>query len=290
MRSVVSTENYNRTGYAVLAKKNSFKEAGPSAGKSGESSSKVLNGVHLANLKDDEILFKSLNYAERKSKSSMSGRLQDTVLSTSAFLMPLVYGAMKKGSVVKDGAGQIIKNNILSNKVGSIVPAVLVFMGAGFLINRFNGLVDRAENASPKFARKRDNHPAVTAVVDTAAKALMIGAAALALFKGKTAFQKNFAPASKMLSKSIDSAAQKLDSTKFAQKLAGASEKFSAFSLKHPLMAKILDNKSVQTFAPMLSWLGLNGALEYKVLKDRNEISQRGAENLFLAREIAKEA
>ena len=286
MRSVVSAENYNRTGFYIQAKKNPFKEAGSPAGRSGESSKRV----NLANLKDDEILFKSLNYAERKSKSSMSGKLQDTVLSTSALLMPLVYGAMKKGSVVRNEAGQIIKNNVLSNKVGSIVPAVLVFMGAGFLIDKYNGFLERAENASPKIARKRDNNPAKAAAVDTLAKAAMLGVAALALLKGKDIFKKNFEPASKTVSKSLNIAAEKLDATNLAKGLAGVSEKFSAFAAKHPFASKIFGNKQVQTFAPALSWLGLSGALEYKVLKDRNEIANKGANSLFMAREIAKEA
>lgn len=286
MRSVISAENYNRTGFVIQSKRNPFKESGAPAGKSGESSGRL----NLANLGDDEILFKSLNFAERKSKSSISGRLQDTVLSTSALLMPLVYGALKKGSVVRNEAGQIIKNNVLSNKVGSIVPAVLVFMGAGFLINGFNGLVERAENASFKLARKRDNNAAKTAVVDTAIKGAMLAIAAVGVSKGKDVFKKNFEPASKMISKSLNTAAKKLDSTSLAKGLAGVSERFSAFASKHPVASKVFGNKQVQTLLPALSWLGLNGALEYKVLKDRNEIAQRGAENLFAARNFAKEA
>lgn len=285
MRSVVSADSINRLGFVVQGREKNLKRDSSARGRR-----VVLQRVQFANLRDDVILSKSLSYAEKKSKSSMSGRLSDTIMSVSTLLVPLAYGVMKKGSIVKNEAGNIVKNNVLSSKVGAIVPAVLIFTAASFLIDKYNNIVNRAENASPDFAMKRVAKPAATAAVDTLAKAAMLGAAALTFIKGKNVLKDNFAPAAKFVSSSIDKAVEKMDTTKLSAGLANISDKFGAFAGKHPRISAVGSNKYVKALAPAAAWLGLSCVVDKKVLDEKNKITGKNASLLFVAREFAKEA
>ena len=285
MRSVVSADSINRLGFVVHDRERNLKKDNSVRGHRA-----AFQRVHFANLKDDVILSKSLSYAEKKSKSSMSGRLSDSIMSISTLLVPLAYGVMKKGNVVKDEAGNIVKNNVLSSKVGAIVPAVLIFTAASFLIDKYNNIINRAENASSDFAIKRVAKPAVTAVVDTLAKAAMLGTAAFSFTKGKNVLKNNFAPAAKFVSSSVEKAAEKMDATKLSEKLADVSDKFTVFASKHPGMSALGSNKYLKALAPAAAWLGLSGILDKKVLDDKNKMTGKNAGLLFIAREFAQEA
>jgi len=234
-----------------------------------------LNLKRLANISDDTILLSSINYAEEKSKKSFSGKLKNALPSLFNIVVPVAFGALQKGP--------------LSVKAGSALLTGALFAGTEALFKGYKSTVDRAENASPSFEKKRNDHPVLSMAGDLAAKALLLLGTYFAISKGKDYFQNKFQPASKALQSSIRAASEKIDGTRLAKFTQRAGERVSKAAQKHPKIAGFLQKHSViKPVAILAGWMGLSSVVEYKAQSDKCDFAAQRASQLLCARDVAR--
>lgn len=257
--------------------------SGKQASKHPNSDSSFLDRV--ANISDDEIVLSSLKHADDKVKASVPAKLLKTLAPLFILAVPLAYGAMQKGNIVKEG-DKIIKSNVLSTKAGAALKSGAILAGTVGLLDSADNFKERLQNASENVKKFSENHPIVSAAGDFALKAGLVFGAVAGIFKGKNYLAKKFAPSAEAISKSLQAGAEKLDSTKLGQKAAKLSDSFSQFSNRHPNAQNFVRKNGL--IFPVIGWFGLTGSLALKIENDRSKIAGNTAADLVAAREFAK--
>lgn len=231
----------------------------------------VLNREMLANMSDNQIVLNSIDYAEKKSKETLAGKISNALPMLFFVALPALFGAMQKGT--------------LSDKTKSALSTAAIFAGSNILFDKFDNAVDRVANASPKFDEKRRKYPITSFALNIGGKALLLAGAMVGLSKGASYFQKKFQPTALKLSESVAKASEKMDSTKLAGHISKLSANNAEFMNKHPKIANFV--RKHDYLSPLLlifGWTGFSGAVANKVLSNKADFAAKRAEDLIILR------
>lgn len=235
----------------------------------------AINKEMLANMSDSQILLNSIDYAEKKNKETLAGKISDALPMLFFVALPALFGAMQKGS--------------LSTKAKSALSTAAIFAGSNVLFDKFDDIANRVSNASPKLDEERKKHPVVATALNIGGKALLLAGAMVGISKGGKYLQKKFQPTALKLSESIAKASEKIDSTKLAGQVAKASKKNADFMAKHPKIADFA--KKHDYISPLLlvfGWTGFSGVVANKVLNNKINFASQRAEDLVVLRAAAQ--
>lgn len=229
----------------------------------------------VANLTDDEILLTSINYAQKKTDKTVAGKLEKALPSLFVTIVPLVFGALQKGS--------------LSDKAKTALLTAGMFGGTLALFNKYDKGMDRVENASEKIEKSRKEHLVAARVFDFTAKAALLFGASAAVIKGGKFLQNKFKPSADKINKSIAKASERMDKSLLGRGVEKLNAKNAEFLSKHPKLSKwASDNSYLSDVLVFLGWLGFQGAVQNKALDKKLDYASSMADELFLQREAAR--
>lgn len=229
----------------------------------------------IANLSDDEILFASIDYAQKKTDKTVAGKLEKALPSLFVSVVPLVFGALSKGS--------------LSKKAKMALSTAMVFGGTMFVCNKYDKGMDRVENASKKVENFREKHPVVAGVFDLAAKAALAFGAGYVALRGGKFLQNKFKPSADKLAKSIEKTSQRLDNSILGRGIEKINKKAENFLGKHPKISSFISKNSFLAPAlTILGWFGFEAAVQHKALNNKLDYAAEMADELLCKREILK--
>ncbi len=228
-----------------------------------------------ANLTDDEILLTSLEYAQRKTDKTVAGKLENALPSLFVTAVPLVFGALCKGT--------------LSSKLKTALSTAFIFGTTMTICNKYNKGMDRIENVSGKIEKARAEHPVAAGIFDIAAKGLLLLGASVALFKSGKFLQNKFKPSADKLADSISKASERIDKSLAGRGVEKLNNKTDMFLDKHPKIAKFVSkNAFLAPAAALLGWIGFEEIVHHKAFEKKYKYASNMANELFLHREIAR--
>ncbi len=231
--------------------------------------------INIANMSDNQILFSSLSYAEKKNNETLAGKISNALPMLFFTAIPALFGAMQKGP--------------LSAKVKSGLSAAIVLGGIDFVFKKCDSAKERVENRFPKLKENSEKHPVTSSLADFAIKVLAATALYAGVLKGGKYLQNKFQPSSEMLLKSINKASEKLDSTVVAGKVAKTAAAFGNFKSKHPKAARFFDKNSyLAPLGVILGWGAFSGLVQGKAVSNKIDAASERAELLFNLRDDAR--
>ena len=229
----------------------------------------------VANLSDDEILLASINYAEKKTDKTMAGKLVNALPSLFVSVVPIVFGALSKGS--------------LSAKAKTALSTALIFGGTALICDKYDKGMDRVENASKKLENFREKHPVAAGLFDLAAKTALAFGAGYAVFRGGKFLQNKFKPSADKIARSIEKTSKKIDSSLLGRGVEKLNNKGKEFLDKHPKASKFISKNSFLTpVLTILGWFGFETAVQHKAMNNKIGYACEMADELLYQREIAK--